>query len=242
MSLLPWRQEEVCPPALWLYVHVDDIAIFGKEVETFKKENSSEFDIKDLGKADLMLGIKVTQTNNRVTLDQQCFAQALLDLYGMDKELSAFSALSVNYRSAVESVNYLSTATQADLSHAVFLHLLHYLKGSQDFALTYEASNEHGIAAYSNADWGDCTDMQWLVTSYRVQFNKCPVICKMRKQPTVSLSTWEAEYKSLCSVTSKLLWLQKWCRESQLSSSVSPTPVNEDNQGRVATATLMVEE
>ncbi|MBW0569800.1 hypothetical protein O181_109515 [Austropuccinia psidii MF-1] len=46
--------------SLWLYIHVDDIAIFGKEVEGFKAEISSEFEIKDIGTADLMLGIKIT--------------------------------------------------------------------------------------------------------------------------------------------------------------------------------------
>ncbi|MBW0543657.1 hypothetical protein O181_083372 [Austropuccinia psidii MF-1] len=111
----------------------------------------------------------------------------------------------------------------------VFLHLLRYLKGSQDFSLTYEANNEHGIASYSNADWGNCTDTRRSVTGYLVQFNKCLVIWKTRKQPNVSLSTSEAEYKSLCDFTSKFLWLQQCCRESQLSDSVSPTPVHEDN-------------
>ncbi|MBW0466412.1 hypothetical protein O181_006127 [Austropuccinia psidii MF-1] len=134
------------PSALWLYVHVNDIAIFGKEVETFKAEISSEFDIKDLGKADLMLGIKVTQAEDCVTLDQQHFAEALLDLYGMsncrpvstplvpnqhlssatDKELSAFLSLGVNYRSAIGSVNYLSTTTRPDLSHALTIVFVVY--------------------------------------------------------------------------------------------------------------------
>ncbi|MBW0535863.1 hypothetical protein O181_075578 [Austropuccinia psidii MF-1] len=261
------------PSALWLYVHVDDIAIFGKEVETFKAEISSEFDIKYLGKADLMLGIKVTQAKDCVTLDQHHFADALLDLYGMnncrpvstplvpnqhlssatDKESSAFLSLGVNYRSAIGSVNYLSTATRPDLSHAVsslsqflerpginhwkaFLHLLQYLKGSQNLALTYEAGSEHGIAAYSDADWGNCTDTRRSVTGYLVQFNNCLVIWKTRKQPTVSLSTSEAEYKSLCDVTSELLWLRQWCSKSRLTNSVSPTPVHEDNQGCINAA------
>ncbi|MBW0479438.1 hypothetical protein O181_019153 [Austropuccinia psidii MF-1] len=227
------------PSALWLYVHVDDIAIFGKEVQTFKVEISSEFDIRDLGKADLMLGIKVTQAKNYVTLDQQHFAKVLLDLYGMgrgrpvstplvpnqhlssstDKELSAFLALGINYRSAVGSVNYLSNATRPDLLHAVsslshflkqpginhwkaFLHLLQYLEASQNFAFTYEANNEHSIAPYSDVDWGNCIDTRRSVTGYLVQLNKCLVIWKTRKKQTLSLVTSKAEYKSLCNVTS----------------------------------------
>ncbi|MBW0545859.1 hypothetical protein O181_085574 [Austropuccinia psidii MF-1] len=44
----------------WLYIHVDDIAIFGEDISTFKKEIAQEFDLKDMGCAELMLGIKVT--------------------------------------------------------------------------------------------------------------------------------------------------------------------------------------
>ncbi|MBW0500850.1 hypothetical protein O181_040565 [Austropuccinia psidii MF-1] len=67
----------------WLYVHVDDIAIFGRDVTIFKEEITLEFDIKDIGPADLMLGIKINQFDNVITLDQHYFAESLVHLYGM---------------------------------------------------------------------------------------------------------------------------------------------------------------
>ncbi|MBW0582594.1 hypothetical protein O181_122309 [Austropuccinia psidii MF-1] len=170
-----------------------------------------------------------------------------------DEEIYAFLALGINYRSAVGSINYLSTVTWPDLLHAVsslsqflerpgighwqaFLHILWYLKGSKEFALTYEANGKHSIVAYSNADWGNCTETRKSVTGYLAQFNNCLVVWKTRKQSTISLSTSEEEYKSLCDVTSKLLWLKQWCKGSQLSDSSSPTPVHEDNQGCINAA------
>ncbi|MBW0511644.1 hypothetical protein O181_051359 [Austropuccinia psidii MF-1] len=231
------------PSAVWLYVHVDNIAIFGKEVETFKLEMSSESDIKDLGEADLMLGIKVAQLEKCITLDQQHFTKALLDLYGMGDcrpVLTPFvpnQHLSSATDEEVSSFLALGFLEQPGINHwKAFLHVLRYLKGSQDSALTYDTGNEHGIAAYSNADWGNCTNTRRSVTGYLVQFNKCLVIWKTRKQSTVSLSTSEAEYKSLCDVTSELLWLQQWCNESRLVDSLSPTPVHEDNQGCINAA------
>ncbi|MBW0524598.1 hypothetical protein O181_064313 [Austropuccinia psidii MF-1] len=68
---------------IWLYIHVDDIAIFDKQVEDFKKEVLKEFEIKDIGPADLILGIKVTHFPDYVSLDQHHFADPLLELYGM---------------------------------------------------------------------------------------------------------------------------------------------------------------
>ncbi|MBW0533781.1 hypothetical protein O181_073496 [Austropuccinia psidii MF-1] len=68
------------PSELWLYIHVDDIAIFGYNIESFKKEISHEFDIKDIGAADLLLGVKVTHSPEHVSLDQQHFTESLLDI------------------------------------------------------------------------------------------------------------------------------------------------------------------
>ncbi|MBW0501411.1 hypothetical protein O181_041126 [Austropuccinia psidii MF-1] len=116
---------------IWIYTHVDDIAIFSKDVSAFKNKIRSEFEIKDIGPADLILGMKVTQSEERITLDQQHFSKALLNLYGMseckeattllvpnehlgpatNKEITSFKKLGINFRSAIGSLDYLSTAT-----------------------------------------------------------------------------------------------------------------------------------
>ncbi|MBW0497555.1 hypothetical protein O181_037270 [Austropuccinia psidii MF-1] len=102
---------------IWLYIHVDDIAIFGKAVDDFKNEIAEEFEIKDIGVADLMLGIKIGQHKSHLSLDQQHSTDSLLHLYGMDnckpvltplvpnqhlsaateKEEAEFRALGINY-------------------------------------------------------------------------------------------------------------------------------------------------
>ncbi|MBW0506356.1 hypothetical protein O181_046071 [Austropuccinia psidii MF-1] len=234
------------PSPIWLYVHVDEITILGKEVASFKSEISSKLKIKDLGKAELLLGIRVAQGEDCITLDTQHFAEALLELYGIgncctvstplvpnqhlssatDEEKALFVALGISYRSSVGSINYLSTATWPDLLHAVssvsqllehpginhwkaFLHVLWYLKGSQDFALTYKAGSGHRIVAYSNTDWENCTSTRRSITGYLVWLNNCFVVWNTMKQPTVSLSTSEAEYMSLCNFTSEFLWLRQ---------------------------------
>ncbi|MBW0488360.1 hypothetical protein O181_028075 [Austropuccinia psidii MF-1] len=258
---------------LWLYVHVNAIAIFGRDVEPFKAEVSKEFNIKDIGAADLMLGVKVTQQEDLISLEQQHFCESLLDLYGMgdcppvsnllipnqhlssasEEELSSFNTLGVSYQSAIGSINYLSTATRPDLSYAVsslsqflertginhwkaFLHVLRYLRGTQDLALTYYKGNSSRIVAYSDADWGNCPDTWRSITGLLATFSGCLVIWKTRKQPTVSLSTSEAEYKSLCDLTSELLWMRQWCKEASLCGEDTAIPIHEDNQGCIDAA------
>ncbi|MBW0506328.1 hypothetical protein O181_046043 [Austropuccinia psidii MF-1] len=71
------------PSELWLYIHVDDIVIFASNIEPLKKEIFLEFNIKDIGIADLLLGVKVTHSPEHVSLNQQYLTESLLDLYGM---------------------------------------------------------------------------------------------------------------------------------------------------------------
>ncbi|MBW0478483.1 hypothetical protein O181_018198 [Austropuccinia psidii MF-1] len=85
--------------------------------------------------------------------------------------IAKFSLLNINFRSAVGSINYLSTATCPDLCFTVsslsqfletpgfthwqsFLHVLRYLKGTQDLGLLYFRNMKKEIMAYSDADWG----------------------------------------------------------------------------------------
>ncbi|MBW0473458.1 hypothetical protein O181_013173 [Austropuccinia psidii MF-1] len=164
---------------IWLFIHIDDIGIFGKNLTKFKMSIEAKFSTKMLGLANLMLGIKITHEANSITLSQCHYIDALLDLYGMtnckpvatalipnthleapsDQEREDFLALNVNYRSAIGSLSYLSTAKRPDLSFSVsalprflespgiqhwqdFLHILKYLKGTSTIILTYCRDNQ----------------------------------------------------------------------------------------------------
>ncbi|MBW0579520.1 hypothetical protein O181_119235, partial [Austropuccinia psidii MF-1] len=76
------------------------------------------------------------------------------------------------------------------------MHVLRYLRGSSNRGLHYAAEKNNGITAYSNADWGNCSMTQCSTTGYLACFHKCLILWKTRKQPTVSISTAEAEYKA----------------------------------------------
>ncbi|MBW0482255.1 hypothetical protein O181_021970 [Austropuccinia psidii MF-1] len=151
------------------------MAPFGRNTQPFKEKISREVGIKDIVPADLLLGVKIHQLKEGITLDQQHFVESLLDAYGMqnckaistplipNKNLTAetedkkkaFNEMKVNFRSPVGSINYLSSATQPDLLHAVsslsqhlenpsvqqwkaFLHVLKYLSDTQEIGLYYK--------------------------------------------------------------------------------------------------------
>jgi hypothetical protein len=68
-----------------LCLYVDDILIFGtsldviNEVKTFLWQN---FDMKDLGEADVILNIKLIKRENGITLSQSHYVEKILNRFG----------------------------------------------------------------------------------------------------------------------------------------------------------------
>ncbi|MBW0464054.1 hypothetical protein O181_003769 [Austropuccinia psidii MF-1] len=67
-------------------------------------------------------------------------------------------------------------------------------------------------------------------------FSPVPGSLKNCKQPSVSISTAEAEYKLLCYLTSEVSWFKQWCEEARLLKLESPILIYEDNQACIKTA------
>ena len=78
--------------------------------------------------------------------------------------------------------------------------LLRYIKGSLDKTLCYKKSSYPlEIEGFSDADWGSSSEDRRSTTGYCFRLVKeGPMISwKSKKQPTVALSTCEAEYVAL---------------------------------------------
>ena len=68
-----------------VYLYVDDFLIFGSNihvVNSVKQLLNAEFDMKDLGEANVILGIKITRTKSGISLDQCHYLEKILKKYG----------------------------------------------------------------------------------------------------------------------------------------------------------------
>lgn len=62
-----------------VYVHVDDLAITGNNIQTFKQEISSKWEMDDLGLAHTVVGIEIKRlTTHKYTMTQSKFAKTIL--------------------------------------------------------------------------------------------------------------------------------------------------------------------
>lgn len=70
------------------------------------------------------------------------------------------------------------------------------------------------------------------VSGYFISLGGCPISWKSKKQHTVSLSSAEAEYRSLRRLTAELAWLTRLFDELQVPN-MQPISVKCDNQAAI---------
>lgn len=143
--------------------------------------------------------------------------------------------LKLPYRELVGAITYLSSTTRPDIAFAVSYlgqfnncfgsehwkaakRVLRYLRGTLDLGLVFK-SNSDLIKEFVDADWGSCCDDRRSYTGYIFLFNGCPVSWDAKKQPTVALSTTEAEYMALTECAKESIYLRRFLRELGFYSS-----------------------
>ncbi len=126
---------------LLLILYVDDLLVASRlqgRVDSFKAAISAAFSMKDLGRASICLGMRITFGDGYITLDQQRYSEQLLDRFGLTDcnptvtPLPAGTELRADktaapldedkarlYREMVGSLLYLTTCTRPDLAMAV---------------------------------------------------------------------------------------------------------------------------
>jgi hypothetical protein len=100
----------------------------------------------------------------------------------------------------------------------------------------YKRNQIEPLCGYTDADWGNCLATRRSVTGYLSLKNGHLISWQTKKQPVVSLSSCEAEYRALTDFSCELLWLRQLLNEIGIASADAPTVVHEDNQGFIAVA------
>jgi histone deacetylase 1/2 len=147
--------------------------------------------------------------------------------------------LAFSYRSTVGSLQYLCLtrpdiafavnrvcqflATPTDVHWSAVKRILRYVKGTLDHGLQIQRSLSTELSVYTDADWAGCPDDRRSTGGYAVFYGPNLVSWSSRKQPTVSRSSTEAEYKAIANGTAEVTWLQSVLRELGVFQAQAPT-------------------
>ncbi|KAG5253229.1 RmlC cupins superfamily protein [Salix suchowensis] len=107
-------------------------------------------------------------------------------------------------------------------------HVLRYLKSSPGQGLFFPSQNDLQIKAYCDADWASCPMTRRSITGFYIFLGTAPISWKSKKQPTVSRSSAESEYRSMAATTSELIWLHSLLADLSITHS-QPMSLHCDN-------------
>jgi hypothetical protein len=71
--------------------------------------------------------------------------------------------------------------------------------------LKIHKSSSHVLSAFSDADWAGCLDDRKSTGGFAIFFGSNLISWSAKKQPTVSRSSTEVEYKSIANATAELM-------------------------------------
>ena len=106
-----------------------------------------------------------------------------------------------------------------------------YLKGIHgDQGITFRGAAGFNLHAYCDSDWAGCPDTRRSTSGYVVMFAGAAVSWISKRQPTVALSSAEAEYVTACLAAQEVQWIRQLLAEIGVPMDKGPTVVHSDSQ------------
>ncbi|GJT10613.1 retrotransposon protein, putative, ty1-copia subclass [Tanacetum coccineum] len=197
---------------IYLLLYVDDMLIAAKnkaQIEKLKGQLSNEFDMKDLGAAEKILGMEIIRErqSGKLYLSQQGYVEKVLRHFNMH------NAKPVN-TPAVRSLMYAMVCSRPDLS----------------YALKFRKS-KYRLVGYVDSDYAGDLDKRRSLTGYVFTVGGCDVSWKAILQATTALSTTEAEYMVISEACKEAIWLRNLFNE--FSGFTSCTTIFCDSQSAI---------
>jgi hypothetical protein len=108
-------------------------------------------------------------------------------------------------------------------------HVLRYLKNTMHLCLRFGSIDDSEVTGFSDSDWGSNPNDRRLITGYTFLIGGGAVSWASKKQPTVTLSSTEAEYMALSNAARYAIWIQSLLLQICFNLS-NPLPISVDNK------------
>lgn len=156
------------------------------------------------------------------------------------------------YRNLVGSLLYSAIWTRPDITYAVSAcsrylenpgeahwiaakRILRYLKGTKSLGIEFNYSRGLELYGYCDADWASDLDSRRSTTGYVFILAGGSISWKVKVQPTVALSSAEAEYMALSAATQEAIYLRNLMKDLGYELKEATT-LFQDNQACISMA------
>ncbi|KAJ9559249.1 LOW QUALITY PROTEIN: hypothetical protein OSB04_013863 [Centaurea solstitialis] len=194
-------------------------------IRSTKDMLKSKFDMKDMGLSYVILGIKITRTQNSLVLSQTHYVDKILEkFYKGDTSITKTPSdtkrivlYKVEYSRILDSLMYLMSCTRLDLAYAVSKLSKYTSNASVEYwrsitrllRYTRECGLHYGryptvIKGYSDANWiSDIKDSR-STSGYVFTLGSATISWKSSKKTIIVRSTMESEFIALDKCGEKL--------------------------------------
>lgn len=228
-------------------LYVDDIILFSSqkslERDIVKEKLMSEFEMKDLGPAHQILGMRVCRNKEYITLDQSNYIQMVLSKFnmsdckpsltpmetGLKLQKSEVKDANLDYRNLIGCLMYISVCSRPDISHSVSVlsqfnecfNETHW-KAAKRVLRYLKGTHNYclkfqkgglNIDGFTDADWAANEIDRRSYTGYVFKLGNSVISWESRKQRTVALSSTEAEYMAISDACKEAMFLRTFLNE-----------------------------
>ncbi|XP_015159969.1 uncharacterized mitochondrial protein AtMg00810-like [Solanum tuberosum] len=159
------------------------------------------------------------------------------------------------YRRLIGCLIYL-TITRPDISYPVqvlsqfvtnpcqhhfssLLRIILYVQSTINRGLFFHSTSSLNLEGYTDADWAGCPNSRKSTTGWCMLIISSLISWKCKKQPRISKSSTEVEYRSMSAACSEIVWIYRLMAELHISVDGSTT-LHADNTSAIQIATNSV--
>ncbi|KAJ9561646.1 hypothetical protein OSB04_006806 [Centaurea solstitialis] len=238
----------------FLVLYVDDILLIGNDVPTLQSVKawlSRCFQMKDLGEAAYILGIKIYKNRSRrlIRLSQSTYIDKVLKRFRMDESKKGFIPMqhgivlskaqcpessqdkdimkSIPYASAIGSIMYAMLCTRPDVAYLVSVTSRYQQNPGEAHwvavkkILKYLRRTKEMFLVFGDASFQTNRDDFRSQSGYVFTLNGGAISWKSSKQDTIADSTTEAKYITASDAAKEAVWLRNFIKDLRVVASIS---------------------
>lgn len=154
------------------------------------------------------------------------------------------------YQSAIGSLMWPAVHPRPDISYSVGVlryycsnpgpdhiqlvkQIFRYIAGTLTTGLTFTADSPDELVGYTDSDWAGTVDGRKSSGGYIWMLSGCPISHQSRQQPTVALSSCEAEYMAITEAGKEALWCDGFLEALGYRKPNQAVDLRVDNKGAI---------
>ncbi|GJU11089.1 zinc finger, CCHC-type containing protein [Tanacetum coccineum] len=189
-------------------LYVDDMLIFGtdqNQVDKTKKFLSSRFSMKDMGEADVILGIKIKRENKGIVITRSHYIKKILKKFNHEDFCPVSTPMD-----PVEKLKPNTGKPVDQLEYSRAIGCLMYAMTSNRLDIAYVVGR---LKAYSDTSWINHVEDSSSTSGWVILLEGGVISWASKKQTCITRSTMESEFVPLAATCKEAEWLRNLIHE-----------------------------